>query len=534
MYIQPTGVIELYKDIALSPSYDDTLYFSTVQDKDDYFTSIAPTHRIAYVPNVTYTREQRGYIRIEVPTSVCYSATYMRFKNISFENKWFYAFVTNVEYINNSTTQITFEVDYIMTWMGTFNLAECFIERQHTLHDGIGNNICDEGLSLGEYINEGQGVPYDDDVMGIAVVYYNPSETGKSGGLSGGIYNPCLVRTFDLPENANAFIKQMVTDNLSDNIVGVYMYPYPFEPSVNANIPTKIDWEVPKPYNSIDGYVPRNNKLFCYPYKYLEVDNMEGSSRTFAYEYFNTVPDTTSTGNCKFEIWGSVGSTCELTLLPVAYKFKTSSHDIQPVFDERLGISHFPQCAWVTDSYKAYQAQVNANLELEVKQNALSILPNATSGAFSGASGGGVGATIGALGGVISGLFNTLQPITNALVVNTTSVERGSKGSGSQTVNNIASLGYLKFRYIQKCITKNYAMMLDDYFDMFGYAVKQKNVPNMNARPHWTYVKTIGCIVHGDLPSEHSRKIEEIFDKGVRFWKNINEIGNYSLNNKPV
>ena len=76
--------------------------------------------------------------------------------------------------------------------------------------------------------------------------------------------------------------------------------------------------------------------------------------------------------------------------------------------------------------------------------------------------------------------------------------------------------------------------MLDSYFDMFGYAVKQHGVPNMNARPNWTFVKTIGCSVGGNIPADDASKIEDIFNRGIRFWKNHNNIGNYSLNNAPA
>jgi hypothetical protein len=84
------------------------------------------------------------------------------------------------------------------------------------------------------------------------------------------------------------------------------------------------------------------------------------------------------------------------------------------------------------------------------------------------------------------------------------------------------------------CITKNYASMIDDYFTMYGYAVRNTLTPNMNARANFTYVKTKGCIVHCNCPAEDARAIEEMFDNGIRFWKNHNNIGNYNLPNAPV
>ena len=106
---------------------------------------------------------------------------------------------------------------------------------------------------------------------------------------------------------------------------------------------------------------------------------------------------------------------------------------------------------------------------------------------------------------------------------------------GTQSNDLMCALKAKDFYFYQVCITKNYAMMIDHYFDMFGYAVRQHGVPNMNARPHYTYVKTMGCIVEGEIPADDCKAIEDIFDKGVRFWKNHNNIGNYStLDNRPT
>ena len=55
----------------------------------------------------------------------------------------------------------------------------------------------------------------------------------------------------------------------------------------------------------------------------------------------------------------------------------------------------------------------------------------------------------------------------------------------------------------------------------------------MKSRPHWNYVKTIDCSISGSVPSDDEKTICNIFDKGITFWKNGNEIGNYSLDNRP-
>ena len=70
-----------------------------------------------------------------------------------------------------------------------------------------------------------------------------------------------------------------------------------------------------------------------------------------------------------------------------------------------------------------------------------------------------------------------------------------------------------------------------DYFDMFGYATHRVKIPNRSIRPHWNYVKTNGCVLRGNAPADDVRKICTIYDDGITFWKNGDEIGNYSLDN---
>ena len=66
---------------------------------------------------------------------------------------------------------------------------------------------------------------------------------------------------------------------------------------------------------------------------------------------------------------------------------------------------------------------------------------------------------------------------------------------------------------------------------MFGYATKKIKVPNRNVRPHWCYTKTRDCVVKANAPADDVRKICQIYDNGITFWKNPSEVGNYSLDN---
>ncbi len=93
-YVQPNSRIEFFTDLGISQDYNDTLYFATEAQKDTYFTNV--DNRLAHVDRCYYTRDNRGFVRVELPMYTLISAQYMRFKNTSYENKWWYAFVEDV------------------------------------------------------------------------------------------------------------------------------------------------------------------------------------------------------------------------------------------------------------------------------------------------------------------------------------------------------------------------------------------------------------------------------------------------------
>lgn len=204
-------------------------------------------------------------------------------------------------------------------------------------------------------------------------------------------------------------------------------------------------------------------------------------------------------------------------------------------------MSHFPVCSFSVDSYQAYLAQKNAyfkqDLALTTANGAINTVAGAAHGAINGVVGGPIGSAVGAMQGASNALIDTtsniLSTVSNNMILNSVRPESPSTQKGEETPDIWFSDNKKGFRLYEKCITKNYAIMLDSYFDMFGYAIKQHGTPNMNARPHWTYVKTIGCNVKGNLPASDSRDIEGIFDAGCRFWHNLIEMGNYGLDNSP-
>lgn len=498
-YIPPNSTVQYFSDIGLSR--DDTLYFDSVSSKNTYFTNLS---KIASEESLTYVSREKGIIRSSLPMSTAINIGYMRYKNTSFENFWFYAFVTNVEYTNNGLTEIHFEIDNIMTYMGVFTLGECFVERQHVEDDTIGANLCDERLEYGDY--KYQSVTKSDTMDTLSIVVLStvwPDGSSLEGGITGNIYNGCILIKYRKASDVNAFIASLTDEQKEEAVVSINMIPESYAGSTINHHEVVIS----KPYTSIDGYKPHNNKLFIYPYNYITVTNLQGNYANFRYEFF--------TGNSAyFTMEGMLSANPEIILTPVNYK------GVQKNYAEKMSLSGFPTCSFAIDSYRAFLAQQKSNVAIEA-------LSGLSSGELRDISRG--AQLLGAVTG--NSKIGDISSITGEMYKYS---QKPPHAGGNQGSDTLVNLGEKDFVFMQKTITAEYAKIIDHYFDMFGYFVKKHAVPNMNARPNWTYCKTIGCIVHGNMPASAARDIESMFDNGVRFWKNHNNIGNYSLNNAPA
>ena len=90
------------------------------------------------------------------------------------------------------------------------------------------------------------------------------------------------------------------------------------------------------------------------------------------------------------------------------------------------------------------------------------------------------------------------------------------------------------FYFYKMSIKKEYAKIIDNYFDMFGYKVNDVKVPNKAHRSRYWYTKTIDINIDGSIPQDDMQKIKNAYNNGITFWRNASEIQNYSLSNGIV
>ena len=104
-----------------------------------------------------------------------------------------------------------------------------------------------------------------------------------------------------------------------------------------------------------------------------------------------------------------------------------------------------------------------------------------------------------------------------------------------QGSSNATLLGYNLLNsnvFTRYSIKSQFAKRIDSYFDMYGYLTNEVKIPNLNNRPNWNYVKTIGINITSDAPQEDIETLKNIYNQGVTIWHNPETFGDYSQNNR--
>ena len=396
----------------------------------------------------------------------------------------------------------------LQTWHFDYALEQCFIEREHTVTDEIGDNIVEETLGTGDYIIDNYSEPdaLDPDDFDIVLFCTVDDQYRPIGGYWNGYMGSGLFpKTFP---NTQLGLSNMITwinglnIAIEDAVVSACIMPHFMTTSSPA--PGWSDAPVTTLMRS-DGTAVKNKKCLTYPYNFLYVTNYQGRSAAYRYEFFaNKIA-------CTFDFVGRVTPDPVMLAVPYAYKSDENAGN----YDEAIEISGFPQMPWNVDAFKAWLAQSASSIGI----NALAFTTSALFNNPAGMASSGMSLINQALAGAIQ-QFMPPQAKGNAA------------GAGK------FSTGKLTYGFMNKHITPEYATIIDDYFTMFGYACHKVKTPNRNARPEWTYVKTVGCKISpaatGGLPGDDMEKIESLYNQGIRWWNTPAHIGNYSYSNAPV
>lgn len=533
--------------VPLENDYLHTLHFNSKESQASYFIS----KTVKADEDYAYQRKDK-VIRYPAEMDTIIHCNYVMYRNENFSSKWYYAFITKMEYVNDNMTYIHIETDVIQTWLFDYTLKPSFVEREHVENDTIGLHTVPEQLETGDYVinkkNKNASLLANTLIMAVTVDLNDYDDaligSGKYAPAGGDFYNGIYsgLKFYKVTKNeANRAIKALAGTGQSDAIVAIFTCPSLF---VNATYPegnengyaevdstmnaTRKDWvntlgvedsENYKP-TDIDGYVPKNNKLFTYPYCYMLMSNNSGGTAVYKYELFNN-PENNN--HCAFYIYASITPSFSITISPRYY----NNVDINSL--ERLNLGKFPVCAWASDVYTNWLTQNGINIPLSIG-SALVSAGIGVGGALLAPATGGLSAVAAlgagsALAGGVTGIAGTLaEKYKHSL--QPPQIE-GNVNSGDVTFSS----GTLTFTAYQMTIKREYAYIIDSYFNMFGYQVNEVKVPLSNHRENYWYTKCNGVNIDAHIPLEDLQKIKDCYNRGITFWKNPSNIKNYNVSN---
>lgn len=535
--VTPQGSIYLCKTPLIN-DYKNQLTFSNLTSQLNYFNSrIQKTF-----DNYTYIKKD-NVIKVGENIDTIIGCNYLFYRNNGFTNKYYFCFITNMEYINENCTAITIETDVFQTYQFDISYKPCFVEREHTNDDTIGANTIDEGLELGDYVANFyrqwlfENFTYKD--LGIVLAATESPNGNISGGDDySGIYSGVKYFSFKndyepTPRDGwygiyslNNYIAEYATQKKADSIKCIFMYPlellsgYLRSDYAEPYSVDLTDYYINTPghaHNKLmnlnttyfggdiqTGYLPSNMKLYTYPYTYLYVSNNSGANVIYKYEDFkDNIP--------AFTIKAVLTPSGSIRMSPLNYK------GVEINEAEGINMGKFPVCSWDTDVYTNWLTQNGVNIALSVAGSAISIGASAATGN-----------PIGIASGVL-GIANTLGEIHKQSA--TPPQAEGNINSGDV----VTSSGTNDFIFYNMTIKAEYAQIIDSYFSCYGYKTNQVKIPNITGRTNWNYVKTLECNFTGDnIPQTELGIIRTMFNNGVTLWHNSATMLDYSQSNAIV
>lgn len=492
----PITSVKVLQNVPLDNTYKDTLKFSSVSNQLSYFTGKA---KFTFT-NLTPVKLQNA-IRIPVPADKLYDCNYLMFQNANFGTKWFYAFVSKIDYININMCEVHFEMDVYQTWQFDIDVKPCYVEREHSNVDYVGSNLVTENVDFGFYREEpAEKTDFFDSYTAVIATSLEGSEQtgGYRGGLFTGLnYVPAIVDEPSQVQSLLDLLDDITEANKSESIASIFMMPTQF--FTNDDTPVFKRFDAVKNTTSIGNYTPRNKKLLTYPYNFLYVYTPEGANATYRYEFF------TNADECGFAIVCAMSCNPEIVLEPIAYQNQLFN------LDESITMSGFPQCAYSIDSFKAWLAQNSGGTLLGLVSSGISL-----------GAGIATGNPIAQAGGIM-GIAGTVNNVVQASM-------KPPQVKGSQGNSTFTGTRDKNFYFVNKHISEEYARIIDDYFSVYGYATNRVKIPNITGRPSWNYVKTANSKITGSVPFNDINRIKEMFNTGVTFWHG-DYVGDYSRNN---
>lgn len=535
----------------------DREYSNVIDYSESDMLSLCRTNKIGGDSNYSFIRSESRLVT-SIPYGTALQGNYIAFQNPDYSNKWFFAFVDDVKYVNDNSTEIYYTIDYFSTWFRDLTLNDCFVVREHTNDDTVGANTIEEQIDAGEMISESETVDTSFTNMCLVIESdYNP-ETDKEFSLfhmQNGLFFGSGLYLFRFTisgletsgsasrtaiANAMLFMTDVIGKKTADFIKGMYVVPeavldlgniqshtvpahdgldqYSFETFVSpTGYPEWFNINIPK-QTSFSGYSVKNNKCLVYPYNYLYVTNNAGNKAIYKYE------DFTDSSNATFQFVGALQIGASGRLIPRNYRTMMTNQGDNA--DESIPLGKYPTFEWSSDAFTNWLTENAVNVASSV---ALGVAGAGAAIATGGA--GAVSASV-ATGAGMTASQNILGLVGGFVQAHLLPNIEGGQNTGD--VNYSAELNGFTFKKMRPKL--EYLKIIDDYFTTYGYKTLRNKIPNITGRTYWNYVEiaSTDSIGHGSIPADALNTINNAFHQGVTIWHSHSNIGNYELTNSIV
>lgn len=302
-----------------------------------------------------------------------------------------------------------------------------------------------------------------------------------------------------------------------------------------------IEVGVNRPNTLKNGFIPKNNKLFSYPYSALKIIGYGGESE-LKYELF---PE-----DVHFGIVSKFFAGTSIQLYPINYAGVLDAYD-DGVTGQPLPVFPYTKDEYMNDwnaNINTRTQSINAMDESRKLSNVTTVIGSTSmllqgmgiAGAMGNSPSMVAGNILSNVGNMVTGIAqHNLQYNQGLKAIAATLKDTEARPSTVANQNASPSIPAVMkdavVPFVQRVsIRDSFAKKIDNFFSRYGYRVNKIGVPDIRTRPAFNFLKCSDAHVDGNIPNEDLLEIKGVLEHGVTFWHN-HDVGNYELENSaPV
>lgn len=577
---EPTSEIRLF-NVPWQPNDKNFLMFDNGTNQatafGTYFENLSSSDKYL---GTNYNIIKDGVIKIDTNMYNINTYNYMMFKNpdISSTKVWWYAFVDRIEWISYNSCAVHYHLDAWQCFQHRITFKKCFIERSHVpvntsgdwKGDSAGNYLAPEPVGVTpqveeiinefdkdsdnnslswtptwvlhstsravlnqdnkteyEYSGSGSGatltaeyghfVSSTGDIQAIIEKYGRLSPADALGSdpndeYSNWISDLLTGQTFEKAWNLIATTSIADLQDHRNELIGLYAIPSWVKGSatglasndivhktVTVTLTTGRLPATRTVNNEVEHYIPRNKKMLTSMCKGYAVYTPNGFKIALKPELFKDSTPTMHLYGCQMATDG--------------YMLHVGNYGTPSNTYYKLGF--------------ACQGRIgyDANTGLDKTLNQLSTAI------------GGIGALVGAGSQVASGNYigaglSAGQSIANARDMIDAIGQRGVNTGSSGNLISITG-GRATPKFVDIGCKWDECEYIDNYLDVYGYAIDEIKSINITSRPSWNYIKVAKLNAQINAPDEYASQIKNAFESGVHIWHtSISNVGDFGLSNR--